>query len=64
MKKIIAACIDRLMEFDSSEEAATYVEGLREKKSDFVIVKREEIEISGKYRLRIKEQYNKNPLLK
>lgn len=62
MKKIIAACIDRLIEFDSSEEAATYVEGLREKKSDFVIVKCEEI--SGKYRLRIKEQYNKNPLLK
>jgi hypothetical protein len=62
LKKIIAACIDRLIEFDSSEEAATYVEGLREKKSDVVIVKCEEI--GGKYRLRVKEQYNKNPLLK
>ena len=61
MKKIIEACIDRILEFDTQEEAAAYIEGLRNKKTDFVIVSREEA--GGKYRIRVKEQYNKSPMI-
>ncbi len=61
MKKVVAACIDRLLEFDSQSEAAAYVEGLRNKKSDFRVLHREEV--SGKYRIRVQEQYNKNPMI-
>lgn len=61
MKKIIAACIDRIIEFDTQQEAATYLEGLRTKKTDFRIINREEVD--GKYRIRIQEQYNKSPMI-
>lgn len=53
MKKVIAACIERILDFDTPEEAAAYIEGLRNKKTDFVIVSREEA--GGKYRIRVKE---------
>ena len=61
MKKIIAACIDRIIEFDTQQEAATYLEGLRAKKTEFRIVNREEV--NGKYRIRIQERYNKSPMI-
>ncbi len=48
MKKVIAACIDRILEFDTQQEAANYLEGLRTKKTEFRIINREEI--NGKYR--------------
>lgn len=60
MKKVVAACIDRVLEFDTPAEAAKYIDGLREKETDFRILNREEI--NGKYRIRVKEQYNKNPM--
>lgn len=37
MKKIIEACIDRILEFDTQEEAAEYLEALRNKKTAFRI---------------------------
>jgi hypothetical protein len=61
MKKIVAACIDRILEFDTQAEAVKYLGGLREKETDFRILNREEI--NGKYRIRVKEQYNKNPMI-
>ncbi len=61
MKKIIAACIDRVLEFDTQNEAAKYIETLRDKGSEFRIVNREEV--NGKYRIRVKEQYNKSPMI-
>lgn len=61
MKKVIAACIERILEFDSQNEAAKYLEILREKKSEFRILHREEVD--GKYRIRIQEQYNKSPMI-
>lgn len=61
MKKVIAACIDRVLEFDTQKEAANYIEGLRSKKSEFRVLRREEV--GGKYRIRIQEQYNKSPLI-
>ena len=35
MKKVIAACIDRIFEFDSQEEAAAYIEKLRSLEKTF-----------------------------
>lgn len=61
MKKVIAACIDRVLEFGTQNEAANYIEGLRSKKSEFRVLRREEV--GGKYRVRIQEQYNKSPLI-
>lgn len=61
MKKVIAACIDRVLEFDTQEEAANYLETLRDKKTEFRIVNREAV--NGKYRIRVQEQYNKSPML-
>lgn len=61
MKKVIAACIDRVLEFDTQQEAAKYLETLREKKSEFRILYREEV--NGRYRVRVQEQYNKTPMI-
>lgn len=61
MKKVIAACIDRVLEFDTQNEAAAYIETLREKKSEFRVLYREEV--GGKCRIRIQEQYNKSPMI-
>ena len=61
MKKVIAACIDRVLEFDTQQEAVLYLEILRDKKSEFRILYREEV--AGKYRIRIQEQYNKSPMI-
>ena len=62
MKKVIAACIDRILEFENQEEAAAYLENLRSKKSTFKVVDRGEV-LPGKYRIRVQEQYNKSPML-
>lgn len=61
MKKVVAACIDRVLEFDTQQEAAKYLETLRDKKSEFRVLNREEV--AGKYRIRIQEQYNKSPMI-
>lgn len=61
MKKVIAACIDRVLEFDTQNEAANYIERLRSKKSEFRVLRRDEV--GEKYRIRIQEQYNKNPMI-
>lgn len=61
LKKVIAACIDRIFEFDSQEEAAAYMEKLRSLKKTFRIVQRGEA--GDKYRVRIQEQYNSSPML-
>lgn len=63
MKKVISACIDRAFEFDSKEEAAVYLSKLEGRKAVFVIVEQKAMK-GGKYRLRTKEQYNNNPLMK
>lgn len=61
MKKVVAACIDRILDFDTPKEAAAYIEGLRNKKTEFRVINREEV--GGKYRVRIQEQYNKSPMI-
>ena len=61
MKKVIAACIDRVLEFDTQDEAAKYLETLRNKGCEFRVLHPEEV--GGKYRIRIQEQYNKSPMI-
>lgn len=61
MKKVVAACIDRVLDFDTPKEAAAYIEGLRNKKTEFRVINREEV--GRKYRVRIQEQYNKSPMI-
>ena len=61
MKKVVAACIDRIFEFDSQEEAAAYIEKLRSLEKTFRIVQRGDA--GNKYRVRIQEQYNSNQMI-
>lgn len=61
MKKVIAACIDRLYEFDTQEEATEHIEKLRKAKKKFCIVMRSYC--NGKCQVRIQEQYNSSPML-
>ncbi len=62
MKKVIETCIDRVLEFDSGDEAAAYIEGLRNKKKSFNVLWRTKEE-NGKFLLRIQEQYNTSPMI-
>lgn len=62
MKKVIAACIDRILEFDNQEEAARYIEKLRATKHEFRIIDRGEVP-PGKFRIRIQERYNNSPMI-
>lgn len=61
MKKVIAACIEQLLEFDTQKEAVDYLEKVRTSDKGFRVVSREEV--GGKYRIRIQLQYNKSPLI-
>lgn len=61
MKKVIAACIDRVLEFDTHNEAANYIETLRNKGSEFRILHC--WEIGCKFRIRVQEQYNRSPMV-
>lgn len=63
MKKVLAACIDRVFEFDSKKEADFYLTKMKALNTVFVVVSTVEMK-NGKYRLRTKEQYNNNKLLK
>lgn len=59
MKKLIAACIDRILEFDTQQEAQAYLKKRHDK--NFRIVSQGQNQ--GKYRLRVQEQYNQSPMI-
>ena len=61
MKKVIAGCIEKIIEFDTQKEAAEYVDFVRESGKEFQVIER--TQAYGKWRVQIREQYNKNPLL-
>lgn len=61
MKKVVAAGIDRVLDFDTLEEADRYLDGLRVKGAEYRVMWRKEV--CSKIRLRVVEQYNKNPLI-
>lgn len=63
MKKIIAASLDRLVEFDSQREAEAYIRAMKSKPGKVEVLDKAALE-SGKYRVKIRQQYNNVPLLR
>ena len=59
VKKIVAAWIEQILEFDGKLEYMAYVEGLKQKKQRFKEVSFEQLE-SGIVKVRIRKQYNNN----
>lgn len=60
MKKVIAGCIDLVLEFDSVDECNHYAEGVSAKKQKFNVLQYEELP-GGRIRVRIQRQYNNSP---
>jgi len=61
MKKVLSACIELILEFDSIEEYKKYLADMQAKKQTYVVLY--ECDIKGKYRVRIRRQYNNNTLI-
>lgn len=59
MKRIIAAWIEQILEFDSKLEYMAYIEGLKQKGQQFKEISSKQLE-SGIVKLRIRKQYNNN----
>ena len=57
MKKVISACIDRILQFNSECEVDTYIEQLAKKKQLFQVVWKNTLE-NGTVQIRVKTQYN------
>ena len=60
MKRVIAACIDLTLEFDSVDECNKYAEGITAKHQKFKVLEYDELH-DGKVRVRIQRQYNNSP---
>lgn len=60
MKRVIAACIDLTLEFDSVKECDQYAKEMDERKQEFRTLEREELP-GDRIRVRIQKQYNKSP---
>jgi len=59
MKKIIAAWIEQILEFDSEQKYTDYIRELEQKNQMFEEMRCEQLE-SGTVRIRIRKQYNNN----
>ena len=59
MKKIVAAWIEQILEFDGKLEYMAYMEGLKQKGQRFKEISVEQLE-SGVMKIRIRKQYNNN----
>lgn len=62
MKKVIAASIEQLIEFDNIKEMRIYIGKLRDRNIPHRCIKHDELS-DGKVRLHIKKQYNNNALI-
>lgn len=60
MKKVIAGCIDLILEFDSASELDHYVADIQAKKQEYNIVKRDDLP-GDRIMVRVQRQYNKSP---
>lgn len=60
MKKVIAGCIDLMLEFDSASELDRYIADIEVKKQEYSIVDRKELP-GDRIMIRIHRQYNKSP---
>ena len=59
LKKIVAAWIEQILEFDGKLEYMAYIEGLKQKGQRFRGISFERLE-SGVVKIRIRKQYNNN----
>lgn len=59
MKKIVAAWIEQILEFDGKLEYMAYMEGLKQKGHRFKEISFDQLE-SGVVKIRIRKQYNNN----
>jgi len=59
LKKIIAAWIEQILEFDGKLEYMAYIEGLKQKGQQFKEISYEQLG-SGVVKIRIRKQYNNN----
>lgn len=62
MKKVVAASVNKMLEFDAMEEFEKHIRFLESRKRKYLILSKQEI-AGGKIRVEIKEQYNNNTLL-
>lgn len=60
-KRIISACIDQIIEFNSETEQQGFIDKLKSGTKEFRIVNQSEQD--GKFRIRVQLQYNKNNLI-
>ena len=63
MKKVISACIDRILQFSSEYEVDFYLEDLKGKKQLYQVVWKNTLD-NGCVQIRIRTQYNQVELLK
>jgi hypothetical protein len=59
MKKIIAACFEQIIEFDSKTEYLGYTMDLKKRGIAYQVINIRQDE-SGRVRIRLRKQYNKN----
>lgn len=59
MKKVISACIDQVLQFDSEKEIDSFLEDLKFKKQRFSVIWKNTLN-TGKVQIRIKRQYNQH----
>ena len=62
MKKVISACVDQILEFDSEHEVDKLIEFLKSRKQRYTVVWKNTLN-NGKVQIRIKKQYNNNDLM-
>ena len=62
MKKVISACLDQILEFDSEQEVDKLIEFLKSRKQRFKVIWKNTLN-NGKVQIRIKKQYNNNDLM-
>ena len=62
MKKVIAACIDQILEFDTREELEEFYEKLYKSKQKFQVCT-ECCADGNKWIIRIQKQYNSCPMI-
>lgn len=63
MKKVISACIDRILQFNSECEADCYIEDLKKKKQIYQVVWKNILD-NGTVQIRVKTQYNQSDFMK
>lgn len=62
MKKVLEACIDQILQFDSEKEFEVFVEGLERKPHQFKVVNHYGL-ADGRHIARVKKQYNANKFM-